>query len=336
MDAEHRVEGQEGMTGTPEGSPPSTSPEAAAVPHSPGESPRPEETAQPPPEAVQASAEAGQPSAEAGQPPLGEGMAAPSSVTEAAASALTEAASQGSESVGDSGPTVPEEPARSEETPASSESVSDTESSRGEPRRVGRVSTVMLALEKLEDAPRFRLRPEGDISGLATDIARLGQLFPVDVRPVGEDRYQLVCGFRRVAALRFLKRDEVQARVHEHLSDEDALLLSLAEAIHSEPLDLEVLEAKREALESEGRLTAPVRDMLEKALATDESLAPEGVEEEVDADELAGEVAQRMGALNQDLSLLADVFAALDESRKAELLMQLRYASELVAYLEGL
>ncbi|WP_426730564.1 ParB/RepB/Spo0J family partition protein [Myxococcus faecalis] len=205
-----------------------------------------------------------------------------------------------------------------------------------EERLAGRVVTVLMPLERLEDESAYRLRPEGDVSGLATDIARLGQLFPVDVRPRGNERYQLVCGFRRVAALRFLKRDAVQARVHTDLSDEDALLMSLAEAIHATPVEPEVLEAKRDQLESEGRLSAAVADMLAKALATDESLAPEGVEEEIDADELASDVSQRLGAINQDLSLLADVFASLDESRRAELLMQLRYSSELVAYLEGL
>ena len=205
-----------------------------------------------------------------------------------------------------------------------------------EPRVMGQVTAMVLPLERLEEDTTFRLRDEGDVSELATDLARLGQLFPVDVRPRGDERYQLICGFRRVAALRFLKRDHVQVRVHEELSDEDALLLSLADAIHASPVEHDVLEAKRDSLEAEGRLTAPVRDMLEKALATEETLAPEGVEEEIDADELAADVAQRMGALNQDLSLLADVFAALDESRRAELLMQLRYSAQLVAYLEGL
>ncbi|WP_223633580.1 ParB/RepB/Spo0J family partition protein [Corallococcus sp. EGB] len=204
------------------------------------------------------------------------------------------------------------------------------------PRVMGQVTAMVLPLERLDEDTTFRLRDEGDVSELATDLARLGQLFPVDVRPRGEERYQLICGFRRVAALRFLKRDQVQVRVHEELSDEDALLLSLAEAIHASPVEHDVLAAKRESLESEGRLTAPVRDMLEKALATEETLAPEGVEEEVDADELAADVVQRIGALNQDLSLLADVFAALDESRRAELLMQLRYSAQLVVYLEGL
>ncbi|WP_244238522.1 ParB/RepB/Spo0J family partition protein [Corallococcus terminator] len=205
-----------------------------------------------------------------------------------------------------------------------------------EPRVMGQVTAMVLPLERLEEDTTFRLRDEGDVSELATDLARLGQLFPVDVRPRGDERYQLICGFRRVAALRFLKRDQVQVRVHEELSDEDALLLSLAEAIHASPVEHDTLAAKRDSLEAEGRLTAPVRDMLEKALATEDSLAPEGVEEEIDADELAADVAQRMGALNQDLSLLADVFSSLDESRRAELLMQVRYSAELVKYLEGL
>ncbi|MFY1825549.1 ParB/RepB/Spo0J family partition protein [Myxococcus fulvus] len=237
------------------------------------------------------------------------------------------------------------EAASSEGAPASAEASGadedeDEESSEllaaPEERLAGRVVTVLMPLERLEDEAAYRLRPEGDVSSLATDIARLGQLFPVDVRPRGNEGYQLVCGFRRVAALRFLKRDAVQARVHTDLSDEDALLMSLAEAIHATPVEPEVLEAKRDQLESEGRLSAAVADMLAKALATDESLAPEGVEEEIDADELAADVSQRLGAINQDLSLLADVFASLDESRRAELLMQLRYSSELVAYLEGL
>jgi hypothetical protein len=55
---------------------------------------------------------------------------------------------------------------------------------------------------------------------------------------------------------------------------------------------------------------------------------------EVDADELASKLTARMGELNQDLALLAPVFDALEPGRRAELLQQLRYAAELVAYFE--
>lgn len=203
-------------------------------------------------------------------------------------------------------------------------------------RRRSHVAPAHIPLERIDEDTTFQLRPTGDLSNLATDLARLGQLFPVDVRFRPPDRFQVVCGFRRVAALRFLKRDRVLARLHTDLSDEDALLMALATAIHGIPVEREQLEAKRAQLEAEGRLTPIARDMLDKALATEDSLAPETVEEEVDADELAAVATQKLGELNQDLALLADVFADLDETRKQELITQLRYSADLVAWLESL
>lgn len=196
---------------------------------------------------------------------------------------------------------------------------------------------VWVGLDDLVVDGVFCLRSDAallDVSGLATDIARLGQLFPVDVRPLGEGRYQLVCGFRRVAALKLLQRDRVAARVHVGLSDDDAWLLALAAAIHGRPVEREALVAIRDRLESQGALKPSARDMLEKALATESALGPEAVEEEVDADELAADVTTRLGDCNQDLALLADVFADLDEERRDELLRQLKYSVELVEFLE--
>jgi ParB family transcriptional regulator, chromosome partitioning protein len=194
------------------------------------------------------------------------------------------------------------------------------------------VELGLLSLDQLDDDDSFRLRPEGDVSRLAQDVARLGQVFPVDVR-VRADRFQLVCGFRRVAALRVLQRDKVLARIHTELSDEDALLVALADSLHGQPASPDELAVLRERLEEEGRLGPAARDMLEQALS-DGGLSPEGPEQEIDADELAGSLTQLLGDANQDLALLVPVFGALDEDRKAELLTQLRYAAELVAYLE--
>ena len=205
------------------------------------------------------------------------------------------------------------------------------------PRRKGHVAPAHIPLERIDEDTTFQIRPPGDLSALATDLARLGQLFPVDVRFKPPDRFQIISGFRRVAALRFLKRDRVLARLHTDLSDEDALLMALAAAIHASPVDPEELEALKAQLEADGRLTPIARDMLDKALVSpDDSLASETVEEEVDADELAAEATQRLVDINQDLALLADVFADLDETRKQELITQLRYSADLVAWLESL
>lgn len=197
------------------------------------------------------------------------------------------------------------------------------------------VAPAMIPLERVDADELFLFRGEvGDVSALATDVARLGQLFPIDVRLKPPDRFQVITGFRRVAALRLLHRDKVLARLHTDLSDSDALLMALAAAIHGRAVDREALEAAQARLSSEGRLSPAARDMLAKALE-DEGLAPEEVEEEVDADELAADVTLRLGQCNQDLSLLADVFAELDDGRRDELLTQLKYSVELVAYLEG-
>jgi len=173
-----------------------------------------------------------------------------------------------------------------------------------------------------------------DVSSLATDLARLGQLFPIDVRLQPPDRFQILTGFRRVAALRFLQRDKVLARLHTDLSDQDAQLLALASAIHGAPVEAGALLALRERLEAAGTLSPVARDMLDKALETESSLGPEETEEEVDADELSRDVTVRLGVINQELSVLADVFGQLELENRQALLEQLRFSAQLVEWLE--
>jgi ParB family chromosome partitioning protein len=200
------------------------------------------------------------------------------------------------------------------------------------------VEERLVPLETLDQDTSFRLRAEGEVGRLAMDLARLGQAFPIEVRQrEGTDRLQILTGFRRVAALRFLQRTQVLARVHSRLSDEDALLVSLADVLHGSALTTEEAGQLERRLDAEGRLSAAARDMLARAQAPDDGLAPETVgpgEEEVDADELAASLAVQLAELNQDLAVLAPIFEALDPGRRAELLEQLRYAAELVAYFE--
>jgi ParB family chromosome partitioning protein len=208
------------------------------------------------------------------------------------------------------------------------------------PLRKHHVAPALIALDRVDDDDSFQVRPVGDVAALATDVARLGQVYPVELRLKPPDRFQVISGFRRVAALRFLQREKVLARLHTDLSDEDALLMALASAIHAEPVSMSALAVLQQRLEEQGRLTPPVKDMLAKALDRI-PLSPEHVdeegddEEEVDADELAQDIAVRLGEINQDLSLIADVYESLEPERKEELLKQLRYSSDLVAFLEG-
>jgi hypothetical protein len=116
----------------------------------------------------------------------------------------------------------------------------------------GAVEFVSLA--DVDDDPTFRLREPGDLAPLAASIGRLGHLVPVELRPLPglgpEDppRYQVVAGFRRLAALRLLARERVLARVHGNLDDDDAWAIALAQALLGEPLRAPELEALRARL----------------------------------------------------------------------------------------
>jgi hypothetical protein len=128
-----------------------------------------------------------------------------------------------------------------------------------------------LPLPAVSADATFRLRAEGDLSALAASIARLGQLAPVEVRPLpgagdGPVRWQLVAGFRRVAAMRLLGRQRVLARVHDRLDEEDAWGLALCQALLGEPLSLPELGGLRDRLERE-RLAPWAAELVDEALA---------------------------------------------------------------------
>jgi hypothetical protein len=220
----------------------------------------------------------------------------------------------------------------------------------------------------------FRLRPEGDVSVLAASIARLGQLSPVELRPLpggaeGGPRYQVVAGFRRLAAVRLLARGRVLARVHASLDDDDARSMALAGALLEEPLSLIELGLLRdrlaalgvapwaEELVDEARVRAPVApELRERFLAFLQGAppGPQGPEpadpatqdeagdaaaeegpEEVTPEQLAEGVSGDLWAVGQDLELAVDAWADLPEHGRRQILEQLRYLAELHAFLAG-
>ena len=98
-----------------------------------------------------------------------------------------------------------------------------------------------VPLAAISAAAAFRLREGGDLSALAGSIARLGQLTPIELRPLpgagdGPVRWQVVAGFRRLAAVRMLGRTRVLCRIHAVLDEDDAWALALTQALMAEPL----------------------------------------------------------------------------------------------------
>jgi ParB-like chromosome segregation protein Spo0J len=228
-----------------------------------------------------------------------------------------------------------------------------------------------VALADVSDDARFRLRDEGDVGPLAASMGRLGQLVPIELRPLAgaapdAPRWQIVAGFRRVAAARLLGRERVLARVHQALEDDDAWSLALAHALVTEPLLATELLALGERLEAErvaawageavgeAVARAPVdpkmrerfREFLERTARPEsaplragepeaDAEADEGGAVEVTPEELAEDLAKRMFEVNQDLALAWTSWAELPAEGRRMIVAQARYVAELLAHIEG-
>src|SRR6266545_4283002 len=228
----------------------------------------------------------------------------------------------------------------------------------------GAVEFVPLA--EIAADPTFRLRDVGDVAALAASIGRLGHLVPVELRPLpaGPEepvRYQVVAGFRRLAALRLLARERVLARVHAALDDDDAWAIALAQArlaaSRTAPwaqdlVDEALVRAPVEPAERERFLAflagapSPAADAPEvgepaEVEGGELEAAAEG-EADVEADpvevtpeELAEDLAQRMFDVNQDLAVAFDAWAELPEEGRRMIVDQARYVAELFPLLRG-
>jgi len=207
-------------------------------------------------------------------------------------------------------------------------------------------------LSAIDEDATFRLREEGDVSALAASLGRLGQLVPLELRPLpgAEDpspRYQVVAGFRRVAALRLLRRERALARVHASLSEEDAWALALSLALLTEPVDRPSLSALRERLEAE-RLAPWAAPLLTEALwhepgrseleeDSPEEAPPAMVDDgtlEVTPEELAADLAARLYEVNQDLAVAYEAWTELPGEGRRAILEQARWLADLLPRLE--
>ncbi|MBS0544539.1 MAG: ParB/RepB/Spo0J family partition protein [Proteobacteria bacterium] len=91
------------------------------------------------------------------------------------------------------------------------------------------------ALQPGKYQPRTRMDP-GSLEELAASIKAQGVMQPILVRPVDEDRYEIIAGERRWRAAQIAGLDDVPCLVRE-IPDEAALAMSLIENIQREDLN---------------------------------------------------------------------------------------------------
>jgi hypothetical protein len=207
-----------------------------------------------------------------------------------------------------------------------------------------------VPLEEIAPDQTFRLRETGDVSELAVAIGRLGQLSPVELRPLprpdGEGkRFQVVSGFRRVEALRLLQRDRVLARVHNRLPDEDAWALALSGPAFGQPwspADLDSVAAKVRVHVpwAEPALAAARRRAGEKSASparSSGSASPPPVARPRPAADPAAfthELAVRAYELNGEVAAAYESWGSLPPEGRKRVLEQLRYLVRILPLLE--
>ncbi len=113
----------------------------------------------------------------------------------------------------------------------------------------------------------YRYRANLDIDKLAGSIKRDGQLIPIVVRPQG-DSYQLISGFRRIAALTKLGRKKVQAKVIDGLSDAQARRISLLENLERNSLSAWDMAATAAQFRKQGMKNADIAEAFRASTRT--------------------------------------------------------------------
>ncbi|HTH41399.1 MAG TPA: ParB/RepB/Spo0J family partition protein [Rhodocyclaceae bacterium] len=91
------------------------------------------------------------------------------------------------------------------------------------------------ALQPGKYQPRTRMDP-GSLEELAASIKSQGLIQPISVRPIGNDRYEIIAGERRWRASQIAGLTEVPVLIRE-IPDDAALAMSLIENIQREDLN---------------------------------------------------------------------------------------------------
>lgn len=204
-------------------------------------------------------------------------------------------------------------------------------------------------LSSLDTADRTFALGTDDVDLLEESMARDGQLDPVIARRKGE-RWQVIDGFRRLAAAQHLGWERVKVRLFDQLSDEDAARMSTRHAVTTlpQPDALEALasrlpegaaEVVRESAQrferrSDVGVEAAVAQGDEAAELPEESAPEEGGEEEVTLEDLAQRVVAQLSGISQDLALLQENWADLEPEQRTHLRDLVRYTADLLPFLE--
>ncbi|MCC6805987.1 MAG: ParB-like nuclease domain-containing protein [Deltaproteobacteria bacterium] len=188
----------------------------------------------------------------------------------------------------------------------------------------------------------FAVHPDGDDAMLDRSLSEEGQLDPIVVRR-RDGRWQLVDGFRRVRAARRLGIEKLIARKFDLLADKDAAMWVLKNITVELPMPdalsgfaNRLSEAGQEdAAELVRRYAEAIQVVEEEAPAEAPVEAAAEEEQEVTVEDLAAQTVSELSAAAENLQLVQENWADVAPEQREEVLAQLRYYGELLAFLEA-
>lgn len=118
-------------------------------------------------------------------------------------------------------------------------SISDTEDKAVDGKKEGNDQQLLRLpvdlIQRGKYQPRREIEPEA-LQELADSIKAQGVMQPIVVRPIGDDRYEIIAGERRWRATQLAAIDQIPAIIRD-VSDETAIALALIENIQRENLN---------------------------------------------------------------------------------------------------
>lgn len=99
-----------------------------------------------------------------------------------------------------------------------------------------------LPLDRIIVKKNIRLEADDELGGLMDSIERHELLQPIVVFPRG-DKYELVCGHRRLAAFKLRNESTIAARILEECVESDLPLIKLQENLQRKQLTMEEIVA---------------------------------------------------------------------------------------------
>ena len=197
--------------------------------------------------------------------------------------------------------------------------------SAGDAAALGETGLAMLAVADIEphpDQPR-RHFDEAALEDLARSIAVRGVIQPVVVRPLGENRYQLVAGERRWRAAQRAKVHEIPAIVRK-LDEREVTALALIENLQREDLNpVEEARAYQRLSERDGLTQQEISEFVDKSRSHVANLMrllglPEEVLSQVETGALTMGHARALAALPDPVPIARQIVAKGLSVRDAE------------------